>query len=260
MVADSKTKLLELVDRKTLLYRCMERSTSELNTFVKKYERELWEARGGSQQFGQREKEGIEDSNEAKEMSSSTNEENHKKQSMDTIEEGSGYQDEPEMEEWRAEDVLRKLLNSEERLRRLKCNENDQQLWERSIESVRKWWPESDGMWALGQRLEFEYVECSMRMLWNSYDIVWLLGCGFLNGEPWWILQQVRDKMEQVYPTEFRVEQHPASSQGKEQLLVTFQRKLEQWQDDSESFRQKARDLLDLLEYWPKHHQVRNIV
>ena len=221
-MADSKTKLAGLVQRKWVLSVCVRDSTRELQTIVKKYEGGLREAQERPHPSEMREIEGSGDWNVSREIRS-------------------------------YEDALWMLLDIEERLRKVQHTEDSHHLWEVFVTEMREWWLE------IGY-VEEEKEDTKLRMMWNSKDGVWLLGCKGWDNNPVWTLPRVRDTLEQIYPTDINTIQYLYTPEGREQLLATFQQRLKLWQDRAESLGQQYRDLDYMLQYWQEHCEVRQTV
>ena len=105
--------------------------------------------------------------------------------------------------------------------------------------------------------LDEEEVDISLGMMWNSNDAVWLLGCTEWTVMPVQILQRVRDTLKQTCSDDITVLQYPHTPDGREQLLLAVQQRLEQWQDRAVSLGKQHKELTDMLRCWPEQSEVR---
>ena len=177
------------------------------------------------------------------------------------------------------EGKLQWLLNVEERLRMLKQDENCPKLWEEISKCV------SNLYYALGwQGEKLEKLQYTLRMIWENNDAVWFLGCDPLcydtivniaiRGIEWrqgaWgtrrdgkgsviysMSTMLDDIMQRIYPTNIETQQQLNTLARREQLLMTFQQRLRQWQDRRDSLHHLHHDLTIMLECWPKQRTVR---
>ena len=177
------------------------------------------------------------------------------------------------------EGKLQWLLNVEERLRMLKQDENCPKLWKEISKCV------SNLYYALGwQGEKLEKLQYTLRMIWENNDAVWFLGCDPLcydtvvniaiRGVEWrqgaWgtrrdgtgsviysMSTMLDDIMQRIYPTNIETQQQLNTLARREQLLMTFQKRLRQWQDRRDSLHHLHHDLTVMLECWPKQRAVR---
>ena len=177
------------------------------------------------------------------------------------------------------ESKLQWLLNVEERLRMLKQDENSPKLWKEISKYV------SNLYCKLGwQGEKLEKLKYTLRMIWENNDAMWILGCDplcydkrvpvFKRGLEWrkgaWgtlrneagheiysMSTMLDDIMQRIYPTNIETQQQLNTLARREQLLMTFQQRLRQWQNRRDSLHHLHHDLTIMLECWPKQRAVR---
>ena len=231
LVADSRTKLVKLMNRKEFLCRFINYRTSTLQKIVKDYEGELRESREGAQQLGWRERGSIGDDKLRMllDIEERLKRLKHNKDGQQLWEEAT-----MPVLAWCLERFDRKIKNA---------------VYRRDSFSM--------GSLVIDRRRVSRNVDYSLRITWNSNDSVWLLRCASWEVDPDHMLQRVRDAMQQIYPTDIQDEQYPHTPDGREQLLGTFKQRLGQWQECKRSLQQKLGDMDRILIFWPDCRVVR---
>ena len=262
LVADSKTKLGLLMERKDLLLELVKNSTLQLQKTVEKCEDDLCKAQEEEQEPKQKNNERDRDRIEQEEIGTGNDVDDHEKQSGQSGRQGSGDRnekeeigfdsDEKDDEKPTSEDRLLMLLEIEARLRMLHHSEDCNELLEKFATGVLEWWQEEDL-----ETYQLDSVDYCLRMMWESNDSVWLLGSNMWCDTNVWYTQEVRNILQRIFSTDIRTGWHPQKIVETKQILTTFQQRLKQWQGRTDSLQNQYDQLKIMLECWPEYRKVR---
>ena len=163
----------------------------------------------------------------------------------------------PERYSYQSEHQLRMLLDIEMHLMMIQCSENGFRMWGEISMSVRKWYLDTADLWddQLYEKQLLKDMDCSLRIMWESGDCVWLIGFELYDAGQVWFLENIRDIVQKYSPTTSKL--YTLTQEDGCQLLATFYERLNQWQNRIESLERQYDKLKGMLKYWPQYHEVR---